>query len=233
MTTLPGSPSPDAESPRPRPEAIVPPELLPLSDQEDETEPKKKKKKKDKDKSSGGGTSRGIETMFRMVYQTHLELSAMADTKANIMISINGLMISVILASIGSNLARSPWLAMPVGVVLAGCLVSLIYSVLAARPRVGSEVVPLEALRSRRANILFFGNFVHMPETDFLEGIGELMVRTDEVYRTMARDIYSLGSVLSRKYRLLRIAYNTFMAGLVAGVLVLLAVLILRPGAVV
>lgn len=203
-----------------------------MSDQEGAVEPRQKKKKKDK-KKTGGGTSRGIETMFRMVYQTHLELSAMADTKANIMISINGLMISVIIASIGSNLARSPWLVVPVGVVLSGCLISLVFSVLAARPRVGTQTVPLESLRSRRANILFFGNFVQMPEPDFLEGISELMVRTDEVYRTMARDIYSLGSVLSRKYHLIRIAYNTFMAGLVAGVILLLAVLILRPGAAV
>lgn len=203
-----------------------------MSDQEDDVEPKQKKKKKDK-KKGGAGTSRGIETMFRMVYQTHLELSALADTKANIMISINGIMISVIIASIGSNLARSPWLVVPVGVLLSGCLISLVFSILAARPRVGGDAVPIEDLRSRRSNILFFGNFVHMPEADFLDGIRELMGRTDELYQTMARDIYSLGGVLSRKYRLLRIAYNTFMAALVAGVLVLLAVLIMRPGAAV
>lgn len=189
----------------------------------------KKQKKKDK-KKAGAGSNRGIETMFRMVYRTHLELSALADTKANIMISINGIMISVIIASIGSNLARSPWLAVPVGVLLSGCLISLIFSVLAARPRVGSEAIPLEALRSRQSNILFFGNFVHMPEADFLVGIRELMGRTEELYQTMARDIYSLGGVLSRKYRLLRIAYNTFMAGLVAAVVMLLVVLVLRWG---
>lgn len=204
----------------------VPAEQSSLPESSDESVGKKKKKKK-----KGGGTSRGIETMFRMIYQTHLELSAMADTKANIMISINGLMISVIIASIGSNLARSPWLAAPVGVLLSGCLISLVFSILAARPRVGSETVPLEALRSREANILFFGNFVHMPEADFVTGIGELMVRTDEVYQTMARDIYSLGGVLSRKYRMLRIAYTTFMAGLVASVVLLLVVLVLRMGA--
>lgn len=217
----------------PTPDGVLTPPLPPLPSPEaaasaleaTPTEPKKKKKKK---RDGTPGSDRGIETMFRMVYQTHLELSALADTKANIMISINGIMISVIIASIGSNLARSPWLAIPVGVLLTGCLISLVFSVLAARPRVGSDVVPLEALRSRQANILFFGNFVHMPEADFLDGIRTLMGQTDELYRTMARDIYSLGGVLSRKYRLLRVAYHTFMIGLVGGVVLLLVVLALR-----
>lgn len=219
------------DPPSPSPTPAAEPRAPMIADEPLEPElPAGKKKKKKKEKGGPEGTARGIETMFRMVYQTHLELSTLADAKANIMISINGIIISVIIASIAPNMNRSPWLGLPIGVLLLACVASLVFSILAARPRVGSHVVPLEDLRSRRANILFFGNFVQMPEADFLDGIRGLMTRTDELYQTMARDIYSLGGVLSTKYRLLRVAYNIFMTGLVTGVVLLLAVLALDPG---
>jgi hypothetical protein len=82
-------------------------------------------------------------------------------------------------------------------------------------------VTPEEA-RSGSANILFFGNFVGLRKEDYVEGIQTLMRQTDGIYLNMARDIYSLGHVLERKFRLLRISYTAFMVGLVAGVLLLL-----------
>lgn len=192
---------------------------------------KSKKKKKDKEKKAGPeGTSRGIETMFRMAYQTHLQLSTLADAKANIMISINGIIISVIIASVAPNLDLNPWLAFPSGVLLLGCLGALVFSILAARPRITGTSLSLESLRSRQVNILFFGNFVQMPEQDFLVGITGLMSQPRELYETMSKDLYSLGTVLSTKYRLLRIAYNIFMAGLIIGVLLFILVIALDPG---
>ncbi len=181
----------------------------------------KKKKKKEKKKSDLGtlGTSRGIETMFRTSYRVNMDLSALADTKSNIMISINGLIISIILGTIASKIDANYWLLVPTPVLLIGCLFSMTYAVLAARPRVNSRAITLEDVRSNSANILFFGNFVHLSSEDYVVGMTELLQNTDRLYYNMIRDIYGLGSVLQKKFRLLRISYTIFMVALIAGVL--------------
>lgn len=175
----------------------------------------KKEKKKKKDKL---GSARGIETMFRTSYRTHVDMSSLADNKANIMISINGIIVSILLASIAPRLAADPQLLWPTAVLLIGCLTSLVYAVLAARPRVSRRPLSLDEVRDNAANILFFGNFVSLREDEFVAAMRELLMDTDRLYGNMIRDIYSLGGVLERKFRLLRTSYTVFMIGLTAGV---------------
>jgi hypothetical protein len=135
------------------------------------------------------------------------------------MISINGIIISILIASIAPQLGTTGWLLLPTSVLLVGCVTSMVYAVLAARPRVSRHEVSVESVKSGKSNILFFGNFVRMKEEDYVEGMRELMKDTDRVYLNMIRDIYSLGGILERKFRLLRVSYTVFMVGLVAGVL--------------
>ena len=97
--------------------------------------------------------------MFRTSYRTHIELSAIADNKSNIMISINGIIISIVIASISPKIDSNPWLLIPTAILLLTCLGSLVYAVLSARPRVSNATITLEDVRANRANILFFGNF--------------------------------------------------------------------------
>jgi hypothetical protein len=186
------------------------------ADERDENGERKKKKKKDRKAKAGAG--RGIETMFRTSYRTHIDMSGLADAKANIMISINGIIVSILLASIAPKLDANPWLLLPTTVLLVSCLASLIYAVLAARPRVSSRIITLDQVRQNAANILFFGNFVSLSEDDYIKGMHELLQDSDRLYTSMTRDIYSLGSVLQRKFRLLRTAYTIFMFGLLVGV---------------
>ena len=219
-----------------RPEAGLAPELSAAlaevgalrAQLEDERRKRTKLKKKHK---SGVGTDRGVETMFRTSYRTHMDLSSLADTKANIMISINGIIISILLASVAPMLSSDRTLLAPTAVLLLGCLISIVYAVLAARPRVSSHVTTLDDVRSGGANILFFGNFVSLSQDEYVEGMRELMQDTEEVYMNMVRDIHSLGLVLSKKFKLLRVSYNVFMTGLVLGVLSFLISIAFSPGA--
>lgn len=206
------------------PEEGVAPAVLETVMGEGHVEKKKKKKKKSKDNKAGLGTSRGIETMFRTSYRTNMDLSALADAKANIMISINGIIISIILASISPKIDANPWLLIPTAVLLLTCLGSMALAVLAARPRVSSQVLNLEDVRSNNKNLLFFGNFVSLPEEDFVIGMKELLQNTDSLYVNMIRDIYGLGTVLKKKFSLLRRSYNVFMFGLIIGVFLFIGV---------
>ncbi len=180
--------------------------------------PTGKRRKPRKAKSDSLGSSRGIETMFRTNYRTHLDLSAIADNKANIMISINGIIISIVIASIAPRLGTDPVLMLPTVLLLVGCVISMVFSVLAARPRVTNLDISLEDVLANRSNILFFGNFVNLTQDDYVTGMSALVKNTDRLYTNMMRDLYGLGRVLDRKYRLLRSAYTVFMVALLVSV---------------
>ena len=164
------------------------------------------------------GSNRGIETMFRSAYRVQLALTGLADNKANMMISINGIIISIIIASVAPKLDSNPWLMMPTSLFLLGTLVSIIFAIQAARPRVESSLVNLHDLRHSDGNILFFGNFCRLPEDEFIEGMTSLIQDNTILYESMIRDIHGLGSVLYKKFRLLQVAYTSFMIALVLGV---------------
>src|SRR5919112_2437849 len=97
----------------------------------------KKSKGKDKDKKESKG-SRSNETFFRNGYRAQLELTQLADNKANIMITINGVMMSVVIVSSGVLSGQQLWLLGPAFVLLLTCLASTVYAVLAARPQIDS-----------------------------------------------------------------------------------------------
>jgi hypothetical protein len=164
------------------------------------------------------GTNRGIETMFRSAYRVQMDLTGLADNKANMMISINGIIISIIIAAVAPKLDTNPWLLLPTTLFLLGTLASIVFAILAARPRVSSDPITLEDLEHSKGNILFFGDFANLSEEHFTEGMFELIEDRAVLYEAMIRNIYGLGSVLQKKFALLQVAYTAFMLALVLGV---------------
>lgn len=164
--------------------------------------------------------ARGIETLYRSVYDYHINLSSIADNKANIMISINTIIISLVITLFGSgytfsgqNEFGSLRFVIPMAVLLVTSLVAVVFAVLSSRPNVTSK--EKYELSKKDSSILFFGNFAQLQLQEFVERIKELKERNDELYDSMTVDIYYLGSVLVKKYRLLSWSYNIFMGGLV------------------
>jgi len=174
----------------------------------------------------GLGTNRGVETLFRSAYRVQMDLTGLADNKANMMISINGLIISIIVAAVGPKLDANPWLLIPTTIFLLGTLVSIVYAILAARPRVQSVPITLEDLEHSDGNILFFGDFANLSQDDFTAGMIDLIQDKTVVYETMIRNLYGLGSVLKKKFALLKVAYTAFMIALILGVTSFISVFI-------
>ncbi len=175
-----------------------------------EEEPKKKKK----DKDGEPGSNRGIETLFRVFYDKNVQLVQLADNKANTLVAINGMIISVIIALVSPRIEENTWLMAPSVILLLGCVASLTMAILASRPRLMTSDINLEQVFKNEANILFFGNFTRLPESEFLTGMDHLMQHRRLLYDSMSRDIYSMGWVLTRKYHFLNYAYNVFMVTL-------------------
>jgi len=174
--------------------------------------------------------SRGIETMFRITSRNHLQLSSMADSKANIMISINTIVISVVLSTSTGKIAEYPHLLMPVIVLSLVCLTTIVLAVLATRPIVSKGTFLKEDILNKKTNLLFFGNFHGMDIEDYQWGVSEMMKDADYLYSSLTRDVFFLGKVLGRKYRILRYAYTTFMIGFVVSILLFIISAYLKQG---
>lgn len=170
---------------------------------------------------------RGIETMFRITSQNHITLSEMADTKANIMVSINAIILSVVVSVLFRKLEEFPDLLIPTIMLVFSCLLTIVYAVLATRPNISSGKFTQEDIKQKRTNLLFFGNFHGMQLDNYEWGMKEMMKDADYLYGSIIKDIYFNGKVLARKYRLLRISYSIFMFGFVASILAFLIAMLL------
>jgi HD superfamily phosphodiesterase len=173
--------------------------------------------------------ARGIETMFRTASHNHLELSAIADNKANIMITINSINLSLIISLFLRRLEEFPNLMIPTAILTLVSLLSIVFAVLATRPIITSGMFSREDILSKRTNLLFFGNFHQMPLDEYEWGMERLMHNSDMLYSNLIHDIHSIGKVLGSKYHLLRICYSVFMYGISVSILAYAIALIFFP----
>ncbi len=182
---------------------------------------KAKKKEKLKAKLKDESPEKGVQSMFRITLRNHIKLSDIADTKANILLSVNAIIVSLALSNLIPKLDNpsNAYLIIPTIVFIVFSIASMILSVLATRPNVTSGKFTKEDVEQKKVNLLFFGNFHKMSLTDFEWAINEMMQDKDYIYSALTKDLYFLGIVLDRKYRILRITYTVFIIGIIASAL--------------
>lgn len=185
----------------------------------EETELKKKK------------ADRGRETLFRSTYQNQSNLIQMADNKANIIISINTMIISSIIAITGYGAVAGKidtyeyQVMIPIIVIILSCLVSVIFAIQAARPKL------IKAKNyggtMQKSSLLFFGVIATYTQQGYIDEMNKLLDAGNELYEHMTIDLYNQGLILKRKYNLLVYAYQIFMIGFILSVFVFLGFLVL------
>lgn len=176
---------------------------------------KAKKKEKLKAKLKDESPEKGVQSMFRITLRNHIKLSDIADTKANILLSVNAIIISVTLSNLIPKLDKNQFLIVPTLIFMIFSIASMILSVLATRPNVTSGKFTKQDVQDKKVNLLFFGNFHKMSLDQFEWAINEMMKDKDYIYSALTKDLYFLGLVLDKKYRILRITYTVFIVGIV------------------
>jgi hypothetical protein len=186
-------------------------------------EPEKTESKESKDpkadKNNANLLNKGIQTMLRLTSDNHLELSGMADGKANILISVNAIIISVILSVLLRRLEVDTYLTIPTIIFLLFSLTTIVIAILATRPKISGGRFSKEDILNKKTNLLFFGNFHKASLKEYEWGMREMMKDQDYLYGALIKDIYYLGVVLGKKYKLIRMAYFVFMVGIIISVL--------------
>lgn len=169
-------------------------------------------------------TSKSAQTMFKTTLRNEIGLSAIADNKANMMLSVNALIITIAFPLLANNIKAHPELMFPSAVLLLVSVGSMIFATLATRPIDMNGITNIDDIDKLKTNLFFFGNFHKMTFDQYLLGI-EKVVASDEVLdNSIIRDHFFLGKSLGKKYQYLRTCYNIFMYGLVITVLVFLGV---------
>ena len=178
------------------------------------------KKEKLKAKYKNESPDRGIQTLYRVTLKNHLTLSDIADTKANILLSVNAIILSVVLSNLIPKLDNPSnfYLIYPASIFIVFTTVSMVLAVIATRPNVTSGKFTKEDVKQKKVNLLFFGNFHKMSLKEYEWAIDELIKDKKYVYRSLTKDLYFLGLVLNRKYSILRLTYTIFIIGIVTSI---------------
>ncbi len=131
--------------------------------------------------------------MLRLTSENHMRLSEMADNKANILISVNAIIISVILSVLIRKIEVDKHLAIPTFIFLATALTTIVISILATRPKITNGNFTREDILNRKTNLLFFGNFFKSELEEYKWGMSTMMKDPEYLYGTLVDDIYYLG----------------------------------------
>ncbi|OSI21626.1 Pycsar system effector family protein [Neisseria dumasiana] len=195
------------------------------------------------------GTAKGVETMFRNAFRTEMELLALAATKANIMISLNGFIVSALMISGAFIFSTSPDFLVPAGIFMATAASSIVFALLSASPeRMGKMRATVEWLKDvfkRKASLRDFKTRVYEPEVHFVdespniliyedrvkiskdrywEMMQDIMANREEVYKKMSDELYWLGSLANKQFKYLNMSYAAFRWGLLISVLAFITI---------
>lgn len=153
-------------------------------------------------------SERGVETLFRLTSKNHYTLNSMVDRKANIMISINAIILSVMIGTVMNQLDSDPHLVYPLIMITLTNVIAIAYAVMATRPDLN------HGTDHEGSGLLFYGNFQDIDEKTYVDGMQKLMYGGDDIYDAISKDIYHLGKRLKVKFGYLRRAFNIFTVGI-------------------
>lgn len=221
--------------------------LLEEKSKEKQVQKEKKKRKKKKRKTSA--SSKSVETMFRNAYRAQLDMIALAATKANIMISLNGVIVSILMVTGGFIFANSPEFLLPAILFLITSAISIYFALSAASPSpapahtrifccfrdilkrkasIGDFKAyikgPKKTYDSDTSNILIFDDFAKLPKDVYLKEMSKLVKNPEKTYEKMSDQLYWLGIMADKKFTNLRYSYSVFRWGLILSILVFLSI---------
>lgn len=182
---------------------------------------KKTNKKEKKSKNKVGVTiseNKSAQTQFKTALRNHIDLSNIADNKANIMISVNALILTLALPFLIDKSMDNDIFWIPTLLLGSVCLGSMIFATLATRPISMTGITTQADIDNRNTNLFFFGNYYKMEFEEYKKGIKDVVSDTKQLDDSIIKDLYSLGKSLGKKFGHLRLCYNIFMYGISATV---------------
>ena len=180
---------------------------------------KKLKKARKKAKKSGSKTAiqseKSAQMMLKTTLRNNIDLTSIADGKANIMLSISSVIISLGMPLLAAYIPQFTYLVIPAGVLLLTCILTIVYATLATRPVYTEGKTKIEDLKTGKTNLFFFGNYYNMKIGDYKEAMSKVLADQEVLDSSVMNDLYWLGVALGHKFNRLRICYGIFLTGMI------------------
>jgi len=142
--------------------------------------------------------------------------SQMADTKANILLSISSVLLSISLTKVAD-----PRFTASIIALVGFLLITIFLALMTVIPRVQGFRHKKYSVRDPNYSPLFFGSYVDIPYAEYSKDLEEIMNDSDRSYEVMVREIYQAGVYLvNSKYRYIRSGYMFFFTGLIISTLI-------------
>ena len=155
--------------------------------------------------------------IIRTTQRNNIDLTQLADNKANVLLSLNAIMITFLLPMILSNLEAiiQGYLYIPLIILAITCFSTIYISAIVLKPS------NLDEYRASPSNDpytqfspFFFGNFYRMEPDEFFEYMSESVAKSEMVKSHLVQDLYYIGKRLGYKMDRIRLAFNIFLGGL-------------------
>jgi hypothetical protein len=176
--------------------------------------PEELKSLKKKLVKAGKKPERGIETWFRLTSKNLYTRLQIVDTKANILITANAIIISVVLGNLYPQLNTDPHMIYAVGGMILTNVLSITFAILATIPKPQSK----NNFAGEEVDLMTFDGFQSLSKEEYTTKVMEIMDEGDKLYPSIMTDIHQLGITLSRKYKLIRTSYLIFLYGMIISV---------------
>ena len=157
---------------------------------------------------------RGIETWFRLASKNLYARLQIVDTKANILITANAIIISMVLGTLYTRLDDDPHLIYAVSGLVITNILSITFAILATIPPYWQKRKESK-VKLGSVDLMTFEDFSDMKIEDYTDSVMKTMEDGEVLYPSIIKDIHELGVKLAKKYRLIRSSYLVFLYGII------------------
>jgi len=157
-----------------------------------------------------------LDHMLRQTRMNLVAFSQMADTKANIILSLASLLLSLSLTQV-----TNPRLTLPIVGMDLFLLLTIFFALLTVIGKIKVFDRKKHSVEDPDYSPLFFGNYGDIPYEEYARDFEETMNDSDATYEIMVKDIYFAGTyLLQTKYKYIRLAYLYFFTGLIVSTII-------------
>ena len=170
-----------------------------------------------------------IIDVIRTTLRNSIDLTNIADNKANVLLTLNGLMITFLMPLVLSNIEilLELKLILPPLILILTCVITIYMSSMVLKPGDFRAQKAEKLKEGKKFSPFFFGNYDTMTRKEFFPYMQEALSNNEDLNEFLADDLYFIGKRLGEKMTLIKYAYNIFLTGLSMSVVSAIVILLL------
>jgi hypothetical protein len=160
------------------------------------------------------------DSLLRETSTHYIRLIGDADRKARIMIVVNSILLTISITFLTKTLHQGPPIWISLTLLLISNLVALFFTITSVQPELHVSVG-----KDTEDNILHYKKSSEYSLREYTTEILNTMQVNDKKVDAMIKELHYFGNLLTRKYKLLKIAYRCFYWGMVVSIMSYLIIL--------